>query len=102
MGPVEDGLDVGLPDFVVIAVTDGGLKQHTNGVRQLLDAGVAESGQVVVTVRRAGVFEVLLHRLVEGVGLGARSEGTRRVLNELVALGSDEFLHIGLSVFLID
>jgi hypothetical protein len=48
------------------------------------------------------VFEVLLHRLVEGVGLGARSEGARRVLDELVALGSDEFLHIGLSVFLID
>ena len=102
MGPVEDGLNVGLLDFVIIAVTDGGLEQHTDGVRQLLDAGVTESGQVVITMRGAGVFEVLLHRLVEGVGLGARSEGARRVLDELVALGSDEFLHIGLSVFLID
>jgi len=98
LGPVEDGLNIGLLHLVLVAVTDGGLEENSDGVGELLDAGVGEGGQVVVAVGGTGMLERFLDGLVEGVGLGASSEGPDRGLDKLVALGVDEFLHIGLCI----
>lgn len=69
--------------LVVVAVTDGGLKQHTDGVRKSLDTGVAESGKFVVVMILAGVAESGLHTFVEGVGLGTGSESACGGSNKL-------------------
>jgi hypothetical protein len=95
LGPVEDGLDIGLLDLVVVTVTDGGLEEDTDGVGKLLDAGVLEGGQLVVVVLLAGMLERGLHSLVEGVGLRARGKSASGGLDELGAV-VDEFLHIRL------
>lgn len=70
LGPVENLLDVGLLDGEVVAVTDGGLEEDTDGVRELLDTGVTEGGELVEVVLLTGVLDGALDGLVKGVRLG--------------------------------
>lgn len=70
LGPVENLLDVGLLHGEVVAVTDGGLEEDTDGVRELLDTGVTEGGELVEVVLLTGVLDGALDGLVKGVRLG--------------------------------
>ena len=88
--PVKDFLDVALFDGEVVTVADGGLEEHADGVRQFLDAGVAEGGQLVEGVRLAGVLDGGFYVTVEGVGLGGGGEGARC---KFLFVGN-EFVHV--------
>jgi len=98
LDPVEDLLNVRLLHGEVVAVAHGALEQHADGVGELLDAVVAQGGQLVKVVVLAVVPDGLPDAPVEGVGLGAAGEGHLGGLEDgVVALGSDEFLHIRLN-----
>jgi len=46
--PVEDSLDIVFLDVEIVGVTDGGLKEDSDGVGEFLNAAVSESGELVV------------------------------------------------------
>lgn len=96
--PVKDLLHVRFLHGEVVAVAHGALEEHANGVGELLDAVVAQGGELVKVVVLAVVPDGLPNALVEGVGLGAAGESHLGGFEDsVVALGSDEFLHIRLN-----
>lgn len=95
LGPVQDLLNVIFLDGKVIAVTDSGLEQDTDGVGELLDTGVTKGGQLVKVVLLASMFDGALDRLVKGVWLRGGGEGSGRDGRLLSVI--DKFLHIRLN-----
>lgn len=92
-GPIEYLFYVTLLHGEVVAITDSGLEQDTDGVGQLLDTGVAECWQLVEVVLLAVMLDGALDGLVKGVGLGGEGSGWDGGLLSVV----DKFLHIGLN-----
>jgi hypothetical protein len=74
--PVEDLFDVVLLDGKIVAITDGGFEKDADRVGQLVDAGVAEGGELVKVMLLASVFECGFDALVERVGLSRGGEST--------------------------
>ena len=89
-GPIEDLFHVMLLHGEVVAITDSGLEQDTDGVGQLLDARVTEGWQLVEVMLLAVVLNGGLDGLVKGIGLGG--EGSRWEGGLLSVV--DKFLHI--------
>lgn len=48
LNPVKDLLDISFFDVEVVAVAHGTFEKNSDGVRKALDAGVVESGQLVI------------------------------------------------------
>jgi len=91
--PVEDLFDVVLLDGKVVAVTDGRFEEDTDRVGQLVDAGVAEGGELVEVVLLASVFESGFDAFVEGVGLSRGGESTSGGSRGESAGGIEDALH---------